>query len=255
MVDQINGAIRTFNFELLELVQQSWTIDLDLQILIDEKEQEASTHPHYVWEQGILRRKWKIVMGNDVVVRNKLLEFYQASAITGHSRVPATYIIFSLVLEGTSFCYKEVIKCCDICQRNKYKTIASAGLLQHLPIPNQGWEDVSTDFIDGLPNFGGNTVILVVVDKLSKYALALHHSYTTVDVAQAYLDNIFAGDLDVFDRLASTSLDVDLACLIALLLVSGADIDFSRSELSLQWWSFLLCGFAFGCALKVNFVN
>ena len=49
------------------------------------------------------------------------------------------------------------------------------------------------DYIDGLPLFNGKTVIMVVVDRLSKAAhfVALSHPYSALTVTQAYLDNIF----------------------------------------------------------------
>ena len=49
------------------------------------------------------------------------------------------------------------------------------------------------DFVDGLPMSNGKTTILVVVDRLSKYAhfLSLSHPYTATGVARIFFDNIF----------------------------------------------------------------
>jgi hypothetical protein len=55
-------------------------------------------------------------------------------------------------------------------QQNKGETINMPGLLQPLAIPSQCWEEVSMDFITGLPKSEGNIVIMVVVDRLTKYA-------------------------------------------------------------------------------------
>jgi hypothetical protein len=47
-------------------------------------------------------------------------------------------------------------------------------------IPPDIWKDISMDFIVGLPKLGNKSVIMVVVDHLSKYAhfCALHHPFT-----------------------------------------------------------------------------
>ncbi|CAL9238536.1 unnamed protein product [Arabidopsis halleri] len=55
-------------------------------------------------------------------------------------------------------------------QEAKSTSLAPAGLLQPLPVPDQIWEDVSMDFIDGLPHSDGHTTIMVVVDMLTKSA-------------------------------------------------------------------------------------
>lgn len=57
---------------------------------------------------------------------------------------------------------------CSVCQQAKYLSLTLVGLLQALPIPDQVWEDVSMDFIEGLPKFEGYDTILVVVDCLTK---------------------------------------------------------------------------------------
>ena len=49
------------------------------------------------------------------------------------------------------------------------------------------------DFIEGLAKSFEKDVILVVVDKFSKYSqfAALAHPFLVVDVAETYLDNFF----------------------------------------------------------------
>lgn len=49
------------------------------------------------------------------------------------------------------------------------------------------------DFIDGLRLSFGNSVILVVIDKLSKAAhfIPLSHPYTTLTISQSFLDNVY----------------------------------------------------------------
>ncbi|GKE02245.1 retrotransposon-related protein, partial [Tanacetum coccineum] len=70
---------------------------------------------------------------------------------------------------------------------------AYPGLLQPLPIPHKIWVDISMDFIDGLPMSNGKTVIMVIVDRLSKYAhfIPMSHPYSATQVAQVFLDNVY----------------------------------------------------------------
>lgn len=66
------------------------------------------------------------------------------------------------------------------------------GLLQPLPIPEGVWRDLSMDFIEGLPKSEGYSVILVVVDRLTKFAhfLPVKHPYTATSIAQLFMDNV-----------------------------------------------------------------
>ncbi|GJR92882.1 retrotransposable element Tf2 [Tanacetum coccineum] len=87
---------------------------------------------------------------------------------------------------------KQVVSQCDICHRNKTELAAYPALLEPLPIPQKVWEDISIDFIDGLPMSSGKTMILVVVDKLSKYAhfIPMSHPYAATQVDQLILDHM-----------------------------------------------------------------
>ena len=88
---------------------------------------------------------------------------------------------------------KQYIKECDVCQRVKHENYRPAGLLQPLPIPSKPWLAVSMDFIEGLPKSQLKSVILVVVDRLTKYVhfIALSHPYTASKVAFVYMQFVF----------------------------------------------------------------
>lgn len=87
---------------------------------------------------------------------------------------------------------QDYIRACEVGQRNKTEQLHPAGLLQPLTVPSRIWEDISMDLIEGLPKVGGESVILTVVDRFSKYAhfIPLAHPYTAETVAKAFFTNI-----------------------------------------------------------------
>jgi hypothetical protein len=82
---------------------------------------------------------------------------------------------------------------CDTCQRVKAIHLKSAGELQPLPIPAWKWEDISMDFVVGLPKTSkGFDSIWVIVDRLTKSAhfIPVQTIYPTIRYAKIYFERI-----------------------------------------------------------------
>ncbi|KAL0549558.1 hypothetical protein IC582_014043 [Cucumis melo] len=87
----------------------------------------------------------------------------------------------------------EFVSRCLVCQQVKAPRQKPAGLLQPLSILEWKWENVSMDFITGLPRtLRGFTVIWVVVDRLTKSAHFVpgKSTYTASKWAQLYMSEI-----------------------------------------------------------------
>jgi hypothetical protein len=87
----------------------------------------------------------------------------------------------------------EFVQGCQIYQQAKPERVKYPGLLLPLPVLKQAWQTVSLDFISGLPPTGKGNCILVVVDKLSKYAhfMVLKHPLTALTMAKIFLDHVY----------------------------------------------------------------
>jgi hypothetical protein len=84
---------------------------------------------------------------------------------------------------------------CDTCRRVKAIHMKTAGPLQSLPIPTWKWEDISMDFIVGLPRTAkGYDSIWVIVDRLTKIAhfLPVRAKYTVATYAALYIGRILS---------------------------------------------------------------
>jgi hypothetical protein len=93
------------------------------------------------------------------------------SPIGGHSGFLKTYhrVKKEFFWDGLKTDVQRFVAEFLVCQQNKIETINTPGLLQPLAIPIQRWEEVSMDFITGLSKSAGKSVIMVIVDRLTKY--------------------------------------------------------------------------------------
>ncbi|WVY94335.1 hypothetical protein V8G54_033423 [Vigna mungo] len=154
-------ALTTVQFYEWDKVDHEVQMDEKLREIIQELLRDPNAHKGYKFLHGRLYYRGRIVIPK------------------GSSKIPLILKEFHDTL-------------CEICQRNKYQALTPSGLLQPLSIPTQVWSDVSMDFIGGLPNAGGKDTILVVVDRLTKYAhfIAMSHPYTAKDVAKIFLKEV-----------------------------------------------------------------
>lgn len=124
-----------------------------------------------------------------------MIQEFHSTALGGHSGIEKTTkrLQRTFYWKGLQKDVAHFISECDICQRFKGENVKYPGLLQPLPIPNRIWADISMDFIDGLPNSQGKSVVFVVVDRLTKYGhfMALSHPYTAQDVAKVFFDQVY----------------------------------------------------------------
>jgi len=82
---------------------------------------------------------------------------------------------------------------CDTCQRVKASHLKAAGTLQPLAVPSWKWEDISMDFIVGLPpTLQRYDSIWVIVDRLTKTAhfLPVKTDYHVKKYAEIYIERI-----------------------------------------------------------------
>ena len=82
---------------------------------------------------------------------------------------------------------------CDTCYRVKAVHLKAIGLLQPLPILGWKWEEISMDFIVGLPTTQkGNDSIWVIVDHLTKsaYFIPVQIGYRPHQYAELYITHI-----------------------------------------------------------------
>src|SRR5260221_4873863 len=95
---------------------------------------------------------------------------------------------------GLTRVVKQYIWSCMVCAHSKANWHKLYGFLKQLPIPPCPWESISMDFIEQLLTSEGNTLILVIVNHLTKQSLFIptHDSIDLLELAQLFLTHVFS---------------------------------------------------------------
>ncbi|KAK3545018.1 hypothetical protein QTP86_033218 [Hemibagrus guttatus] len=85
------------------------------------------------------------------------------------------------------------VRSCSTCAQSRVSHQLPEGLLEPLPTPQRPWSHLSVDFLTDLPNSGGFTMVMVVVDRFSKACklIPLKGSPTAMQTAEAMFQHVF----------------------------------------------------------------
>lgn len=138
---------------------------------------------HFSVAGGRLMYKNRVVIPKHSIFVTKLLQEYHDSLVGGHSGELKTYLRIGEKM------WPNMFKNAASARETKGSNQSPAGLLQPIPLPAQLWDQITMDFIEGLPRSQGFDTVLVVVDHLTKYAhfIKLKHPFTALTVATVFI--------------------------------------------------------------------
>lgn len=127
--------------------------------MFELEEIEGKAKGKYSIQQGILKYKDQLVISKSSTLIPTILHFYHDSIFSRHSGFLRTYkrLTGELFWEGKMQDVKKYCEECLVCQKNKSLALSPVGLLLPLEIPNRVWDDISMDFIEGLPKYYHST--------------------------------------------------------------------------------------------------
>lgn len=197
--------------EIMELIRGAYPEDVILQRLMEAKRLGRRRVPVDITRAGVkleLGRceirdglfwvKGRIYVPQDEEVYSALIKQVHDSQVGGHAGREITYsrIARWYYWPRMTHTIDRYVKACHACRRTKAYRDGKQGLLNPLPIPERYFQDISVDFIVGLPKCvrHGRTYehIMVVVDRLSKKKKFVALDSLDVEaVVQAFLEWIW----------------------------------------------------------------
>jgi transposase InsO family protein len=154
-------------------------------------------HRWIVSRDQLLRYRSRVWVPHSM--RTELILLFHDDLTAGHQGVSRTLarIAKNYFWEGMKRDIKKHINTCIVCQTSKPRHHRPYGLLAALPVPQRPWQEISMDFITGLPEITCEKrtydSILVVVDRFTKYALYIPCSkhITSDGLANKFLRYVF----------------------------------------------------------------
>lgn len=142
----------------------------------------------HLWYQG------RLYIPDYEPLKVRLLQDHHDTPAAGHPGRAKTLELLSRKFYWPRM-YRDVdryVRNCHTCQRSRTSRHAPYGILRPLPVPEGPWQDISMDYVTGLPWSNGFNAILVVMDRLTKqrHLIPTRDSCTTEDLAKLYVRNV-----------------------------------------------------------------
>ncbi|GAU48626.1 hypothetical protein TSUD_405850 [Trifolium subterraneum] len=164
------ATISTVQCEIWEGLEEEVQNDEKLKKIVQALLSDPLSQPGYQLKGGRLFHEGRVVIPRQSPRIDWLLNEFHSTAVGGHSGYLRTYkkLVGLVHWEGMRKKIKEYVEACEI------------------------WADISMDFIGGLPKVHGTNTIMVVVDRLTKYAhfLPVNHPYNAKDIATLFIKEI-----------------------------------------------------------------
>jgi hypothetical protein len=163
--------------------------------VLRELMKEGKAEDYRVDEQGTVWLKERICVPQDKALLEQIMNEAHDSRYSIHPGNTKMYKDLK-----TRYWWKDMrrdiahyVACCDTYSRVKIEHQKPVGLLKPLEVPVWKWEDISMDFIVGLPRTPkGNDSIWVIVDRLTKVAhfVPVKVTFGTERLANLYVEHI-----------------------------------------------------------------
>ncbi|KAK1685027.1 hypothetical protein QYE76_045875 [Lolium multiflorum] len=151
----------------LESITEGYAADEQAKALLQELSLSSPNKNGYSLQQGLIRYKDRLWLGNNTEAHQAILLSLHNSGIGGHSGFLATYQIIKELFAWPKMKehVRQYVQQCTVCQQAKSENVRTPGLLSPLPIPTEAWNTISMDFVSGLPKSNKYDSILVIIDK------------------------------------------------------------------------------------------
>ena len=143
---------------------------------IDQVVEKALRNEEKEWEreEGLITWKNQIYIPEDQTLQGDIIWDHHDRRTAGH---PRRYRTQELITRNYWWPYNQSnvwrYVGCQSCQQAKTRKGKIHTPLQPNSIPEQPWEHITIDFITGLPISQGYNAIMVVIDRFTKYVIAI----------------------------------------------------------------------------------